>query len=163
MLNGLLIDFEYCTGCGSCQVSCQEEHGYPAGRTGIRVFTDGPWKIDDDNWNFNHWPLVSDLCDLCANRTEAGREPICVHHCLANVITYGPVDELAKKMESKPKQFLATPQFMPIANREAFVSKNENIHHAKHIEVEGTGTAAYAVHRHDTKVGEIDENEGTYL
>ena len=43
---GLLIDYEYCTNCGSCQVSCKEEHGYPVGKTGISVHADGPWKIE---------------------------------------------------------------------------------------------------------------------
>ena len=43
---GLLIDYEYCTNCGSCQVSCKEEHGYPVGKTGIAVHADGPWAID---------------------------------------------------------------------------------------------------------------------
>ena len=40
---GLLIDYEYCTGCQSCEVACKEEHGYPVGTWGIRVFDDGPW------------------------------------------------------------------------------------------------------------------------
>ena len=40
---GLLIDYEYCTGCQSCEVSCKEEHGYPVGKWGIRVVDEGPW------------------------------------------------------------------------------------------------------------------------
>lgn len=160
---GLLIDYEYCTNCGSCQVSCQEEHDYPVGKTGIKVLVDGPWKIDDEYYNFNNWPVVTDLCDLCADRTERGREPLCVHHCLSNIITYGSVEELARKLDDKPKQFLVVPQFNPNAARPAFASKNENAHKAAHIEVEGTGKASYAVHRHDTKVGELDEDAGTYL
>ena len=75
---GLLIDYEYCTNCGSCQVSCKEEHGYPVGKTGIQVHVDGPWKIDEENWNFNNWPLVTDLCDLCQERVDAGKLPACV-------------------------------------------------------------------------------------
>lgn len=160
---GLLIDYEYCTNCCSCQVSCQEEHEYPVGKTGIKVVTDGPWKIDEDFWNFNHWPIVTDLCDLCKDRTATGKEPICVHHCLANIITYGEVSELVKKMEDKPKQFLVTPQFNPNAARGKFESKRTETHHAKHIDVEGTGKAEYAVHRHDTKVGERDAEAGTYM
>lgn len=154
---GLLIDYEYCTNCGSCQITCKEEHGYPVGKTGIKVFVDGPWKIDDEHWNFNNWPVVTDLCDLCASRTAKGREPMCVHHCLANVITYGVVEDLASKLAAKPKQFLVVPQFNPLASREAFVSRNEDVHHAAHIEVEGTGHAAFAAHRHDTKVGEFSQ------
>lgn len=54
---GLLIDYEYCTNCGSCQVTCQEEHDYPVGETGIKVMVDGPWKTSDGHWNFNNWPV----------------------------------------------------------------------------------------------------------
>lgn len=157
---GLLFDYEYCTNCGSCQVSCQEEHDYPVGKTGIKVFTDGPWKIDDEFWNFNHWPIVTDLCDLCADRTAEGREPICVHHCLSNIITYGTVEELSKELEVKPKQFLVIPQFNPNASRGEFVSRGVK-HVSAAADVRGTGAATYAVHRHDTKIGELDENEGT--
>ena len=158
---GLLIDYEYCTNCGSCQVTCQEEHDFPVGKTGIKVLTDGPWKINDERWNFNYWPAVSDLCDLCASRTRTGREPMCVHHCLANIISFGTVEELSKKLAEKPKQFLVVPQYDPIAARGKFVPSNKEAHKAAHIEVQGTGKAAYAVHRHDTKVGEIDENEAS--
>lgn len=27
--NGLLIDYEYCCGCHTCEVACQKEHDYP--------------------------------------------------------------------------------------------------------------------------------------
>ena len=154
---GLLIDYEYCTNCGSCQVTCKEEHGYPVGKTGIKVLSDGPWKIDGKRWNWNHFPVLTDLCDLCAERTGRGREPSCVHHCLANVISYGTVEELSKKLDRKPKQFLMVPQYTPLEAKGAFVPSRKSAHRAAHIEVQGTGKASYAVHRHDTKVGEIDE------
>ena len=157
---GLLFDYEYCTNCKSCIVSCKEEHGYGLGHSGIVVMADGPWKIDDDEWNYNWYPLLTDLCDLCADRTAAGREPMCVHHCLANIITYGPVDELAKKMEEKPKQILAVPQFRPKQARGAFVHVDKGEGHvAAHMEVEGTGSATYGAHRHDAKVGEFETEE----
>lgn len=47
---GLLIDYELCTGCHSCEVACKEEHDFELGRWGIRVFDDGPWqKLDGDD------------------------------------------------------------------------------------------------------------------
>lgn len=131
------------------------------GKTGIKVMTDGPWKINDEHWNFNHWPVVTDLCDLCASRTRTGREPMCVHHCLANIISFGTIEELSKKLADKPKQFLVVPQYDPITAKGKFVPSNKEAHKAAHIDVQGTGKAAYAVHRHDTKVGEIDENEAS--
>lgn len=156
---GLLIDYEYCTNCGSCQVTCKEEHGYPVGKTGIKILSDGPWIIDDEHWNWNYFPVLTDLCDLCSDRVGKGREPMCVHHCLANIISYGPIDELYKKLEDKPKQFLVVPQYDPISAKGTFTPTGKSIHQAAHVEVQGTGKASYAVHRHDTKVGEIDETE----
>lgn len=121
---GLLIDYEWCTGCQSCEISCKEEHGYPVGKWGIRVLQDGPWEIDAKQANWNKIPVPTDLCDLCASRTEQGRQPICVHHCLADVLQYGPVSELVKKLEEKPKQALFVPQYKPVETRGAFVSRN---------------------------------------
>ena len=33
----LLIDYDYCTGCHSCEVACQQEHDYPVGTNGVVV------------------------------------------------------------------------------------------------------------------------------
>jgi anaerobic dimethyl sulfoxide reductase subunit B (iron-sulfur subunit) len=155
---GLLIDYEYCTNCGSCVVSCKEEHGYPVGKGGIKLHSDGPWQIDEDNWNWNWFPLPTDLCDLCAERTGKGREPICVHHCLSNIISYGPVQELAKKLEDKPKQFLIVPQFKPREARGAFEHRHNKAdeHRAAHLQVAGDGKAEFGAHRHDSRVGEYE-------
>ena len=32
---GLMIDYEYCTGCHSCEIACKQEHRYPVGRGGL--------------------------------------------------------------------------------------------------------------------------------
>jgi anaerobic dimethyl sulfoxide reductase subunit B (iron-sulfur subunit) len=121
---GLLIDYEYCSGCQSCEVSCKEEHNYPVGQWGIRVFDDGPWAMDDGSFNWNKIAIPTDLCDLCADRTAKGKEPICVHHCLANVMRYGTVEELAESLKMKPKQVLWVPQFKPLRARGEFISKH---------------------------------------
>lgn len=34
---GMLIDYQWCTGCHSCEIACQMEHGLPVGQTGIMV------------------------------------------------------------------------------------------------------------------------------
>jgi anaerobic dimethyl sulfoxide reductase subunit B (iron-sulfur subunit) len=107
---GLLIDYEFCTGCQSCEVACKEEHGIPVGQWGIRVLDDGPWQITDTNWNWNHIPVPTKLCDLCADRFAIGREPTCVHHCLAQVMKFGTIKELAEELEKKPDQVLFVPR-----------------------------------------------------
>ena len=120
---GLLIDYEYCSGCQSCEVTCKESHNYPVGKWGIKVLEEGPWEIEDGTgvYNYNYIPVPTDLCDLCAERTEKGKEPLCVHHCLANVITYGPTSELVEKMQAKNKQVLWAPQYKPLAAKGEFV------------------------------------------
>lgn len=157
---GLLIDYEYCTGCQSCEVSCKEEHGYPVGKWGIRVIDDGPWEIEEGHMNWNKLPVPTDLCDLCADRTAQGREPICVHHCLADVMKYGPLEELVKYMEKKPKQVLFTPCYKPYEARGAFVSKRrgeQGRRHAAALEVEAYGQVEFATHRDDSDVRVVDE------
>ena len=112
--NALMIDYEFCTGCQSCEVACKEEHDLPVGKWGIRVFDDGPWQKDDADdsgncFNWNKIPVPTDLCDLCADRVAAGRKPACVHHCQAFCMEFGPLDELAPKLAAKPKRVLWAP------------------------------------------------------
>jgi anaerobic dimethyl sulfoxide reductase subunit B (iron-sulfur subunit) len=38
-----------------------------------------------------------------------GKKPSCVHHCQADIMRFGPVEELAKELEAKPWQFLWVP------------------------------------------------------
>ena len=74
---GLLVDYEWCSGCHTCEVACQIEHGYP-----------------------------TDQCDLCASRVEKGHVPTCVKHCQAQCLQYGDLEELSKELARKPKQML---------------------------------------------------------
>lgn len=112
MRNGLLIDYEFCTGCHTCEVACKVEHGIPTGQWGIHVLDDGLWPINEKEgkWNWNHIPIPTELCDLCEERVKAGRKPTCVHHCLAQAMTFGPLDELVTELDKKPKQVLFAPR-----------------------------------------------------
>ena len=104
---GLLIDYEFCSGCQSCEVACKEEHGYEVGEWGIKVHDEGPWQIKETGeWNWWKVPIPTKLCDLCAKRVEAGREPTCVHHCLAQVMKFGTIEEMAAELAKKPNQVL---------------------------------------------------------
>ena len=102
-MNGLLIDYEYCTNCQSCEVACKEERG-------IRVLTDGPWECSDGKFNLYYIPFPTRLCDLCAERTAKGKQPSCVHHCLAGCMQYGSIEDLAKELAEKPNQVLFVPE-----------------------------------------------------
>ena len=104
---GILIDYEFCTNCHTCEVACKKVLDLPIGQFGIKVLEDGPRKrYNDGRWEWTYVPLPTDLCDLCAERTSEGRLPSCVHHCQAGIMYYGTLDELSQKLADKPKQVL---------------------------------------------------------
>lgn len=108
--NGILIDYEYCSNCHTCEVICKMEQNIPEGKWGIKVYEVGPWNIEGDRWQLTYMPVPTDLCDLCASRTEKGKLPACVHNCYTGVMQYGPVEELARELEKKPCQVLFVPR-----------------------------------------------------
>ncbi|MBP2653630.1 MAG: 4Fe-4S ferredoxin iron-sulfur binding domain protein [Firmicutes bacterium] len=109
--NGLLIDYEFCTGCHSCEAACKKELNLPAGKFGIKLAKNGPFKLNevDDKWELTYVPVPTQLCNLCGDRVASGKKPNCVQHCQASVIEYGPVEELAVKLNNKARQVLFIP------------------------------------------------------
>ncbi len=106
--NGLLIEYEYCTGCHACEVACKQEHNFSEGMCGIRVdelVTVGPDKVQVD-----FVPITTRFCDLCVERTLVQEVPACVKHCQASCILYGPVTELVKEMEKRPRSSIFAPK-----------------------------------------------------
>jgi len=106
---GLMIDYEYCTGCHSCEVACKQEHQYPAGRGGINL-CEIMTELPDKTIRLDYIPFPTAYCDLCAARTAQGELPSCVKHCQAATMYYGTLEELAKRMEDKPHCALFTPR-----------------------------------------------------
>ena len=102
--NGLLIDYKYCTGCHSCEVACQQEHNYPAGKYGI-IVTEHILETMN-GMSIYYLPFPTDLCNLCLSRVQNSKKPSCVKHCLASCMHYGPLDELIKKAEGMEKSVL---------------------------------------------------------
>ncbi len=104
---GLLIEYEYCTGCYSCEVACKQEHNFSPGACGIKINEiitekDGKMRID-------YVPVVTPLCNLCAALTAAGEKPACVKHCQSAIMWYGTIKELAGLQENKPRSVLFAP------------------------------------------------------
>lgn len=97
---GLLIDYKYCTGCHSCEISCRNEKGLPIDEWGIKVIEVGPVKMRGE-WMWNYVPVLSDLCDLCIGRIEGNAKPACVHHCLAQCMEAVPVEKISESMAEK--------------------------------------------------------------
>lgn len=106
---GLLIQYDYCTGCHACEVACKKELGLPKGNFGIRVMEYGPAKKPDGRWDYFFIPVPTDLCDLCRQRLDVGKLPSCVHTCQSKIMEYGDVGELAKKLSYIKKCVLFAP------------------------------------------------------
>lgn len=100
---GLMIDYDYCSGCHACEVACKKEHDMPNGDFGIKIAQDGPRQNSDGTWEYDYLPVPTSLCDLCADRVSAGKLPTCVHHCQAGVMVYGTLEELAAKAKAAGK------------------------------------------------------------
>jgi len=94
---GLLINYEYCTGCHACEVACKKKRNLPEGQFGIKVLQVGPWQTSYDTWVYDFVPVLTNMCNLCADRVAAGKWPSCVHHCQALIIENGSEEELMKK------------------------------------------------------------------
>ncbi len=82
------------------------EHSLPTDQWGIKLTEVGPWEYAPEKWQYTYMPAPTDQCDLCAKRTAQGKLPTCVHHCQAQCIEYGPIDELVEKLKGKTKQTL---------------------------------------------------------
>ena len=103
---GMLIDYEWCTGCHSCETACQMEHHLPVGQFGIKLNEIGPFEYAPDRWQLSYVPVPTDLCDFCAERQAKGKLPTCQHHCQAQCLEVGPLDELAEKVKEQRKLVL---------------------------------------------------------
>ena len=108
--NGILIDYEFCSNCHTCEVACKMELKIPEGKWGIKVYEIGPWNIEGDAWQLTYVPIPTDLCNLCEDRVAAGKLPACVHSCYTGAMEFGSVEELSKKLEDKGRQVLFVPQ-----------------------------------------------------
>ncbi len=100
MRDALLINFEYCTGCHTCEVACQKYHDLAPDQFGIKISQIGPDQIAERKWQYEFVPIPTDRCDRCVDRTAKGKPPMCVQHCQAGCIQLGPVAQMASAIDS---------------------------------------------------------------
>ena len=110
MQNALLIHYDFCSGCQTCEVACKKEKNLPEGVFGIKVAQYGPVEYAPKKWDMNYVPVPTSCCDLCADRVASGKIPSCVLHCQSKVMHYGPIDELVKLAADKDKVVIFVPQ-----------------------------------------------------
>lgn len=95
MRQAIMIDYDYCTGCHSCEIACQQEHGLNPDQYGIRLTKIGPDQIKERKWQLDFVPVTTDRCDKCAERQSKGKLPLCVQSCQAGCMRVGTIEELA--------------------------------------------------------------------
>ena len=97
----IAVDYEFCTGCHTCEIACQQEHGLEPEQFGIKLTQIGPYQITDRTWQYEFVPVPTDRCDRCASRQREGKDPSCVHHCQAGCLYYGTLEELSAKIDKR--------------------------------------------------------------
>lgn len=97
----LAIDYEYCSGCHTCEIACQQEHGFAPNQYGIKLAQIGPEQLNETKWQYEFVPIPTDRCDRCAERQAKGKIPTCVQHCQAGCIYLGEMSELADVLDKR--------------------------------------------------------------
>ena len=97
----------------------QEAPGAPRrGVRAVKLTETGPWEYagepkGEGRWEWTWLPVLAKACDLCADRTEKGKMPMCVQHCQAWCLYHGEVGEArARKMDGKTRWALMVPQMV---------------------------------------------------
>ena len=99
---GLLIDYNYCSGCRSCEIACQMEHNYAPSMQGLRLSVIGPTLLPDGKkWQYDNLPLHTPYCNHCVSRIAEGKRPACVHNCQSGCISFGEIKDLIPKMTNE--------------------------------------------------------------
>jgi Fe-S-cluster-containing dehydrogenase component len=111
-MKAILIDYEFCTGCHSCETACKKHLGLPKGEFGIKLTETGPFeytgKKGTERWEWSWLPIITKACDLCEDRTAQGKMPACVQHCQAWCMYYGDIEDLARKVDGTSRCAILT-------------------------------------------------------
>ena len=104
----MLIDYEYCTGCRSCEVACKQEYGRPAGQVGGVEVTEYTHILPNGKIFITNIPHFTRACVFCAGRVKKGLEPACVKHCMARILNFGRLEDLREQIPVKRKSMIWT-------------------------------------------------------
>lgn len=97
--NALLVNYQYCSGCHSCEFACRSHLQCGKDKWGIKLTEVQPFEVSENNWNWDYVPVPTKLCDQCADRVAEGEMPSCVKHCQSFCMEYGTLEEMARRAE----------------------------------------------------------------
>lgn len=106
---GILIDYEFCTGCRTCEVACAQEYDHEGEVRGVRVMEIVQELPKGDHY-LTYFPFFTEVCSLCLRKVRKGEKPECVKHCMARCLEFGEIEDLSEKMKKKRR----TAVFRPI-------------------------------------------------
>ena len=92
-----IVDHDYCTGCLSCEIACQQENDYPPGKSGVFV-RETEYEITG-KLRIDFLPVFTDACTLCAQTLKEYKLPSCVRHCQARCIEFCDVTEVLERAD----------------------------------------------------------------
>lgn len=107
--HAMLLDYNWCTGCHSCEIACEMEFGFEPGKGGIEVCEVGPWQLPNGRWQYDNFVHVSRNCTLCASRRAKGKKAACESACQAKCLRVGPLDELVAEASAGSTKQLIVP------------------------------------------------------
>ncbi|MDR0500474.1 MAG: hypothetical protein LBG97_04420 [Coriobacteriales bacterium] len=108
-MNSILVNYEYCTGCRSCELACRNELGLTAGQSGIVITEVGPIEFNADiglagePYDWVYMPVLTRACNLCETRSQQGKLPSCVQSCQAWCMYFGEPQKLVTKIDGKTR------------------------------------------------------------
>lgn len=108
MAKGLLVSYNWCTGCHSCELACQAKNDLPPDQFGIKLNQMGPWEYAPKKWVYTYLPAITQQCNFCADRLAEGKMPSCVQHCQSNCIQIMDAEEAAEIIKDNPHVMFIT-------------------------------------------------------
>lgn len=105
---GLYIDYEWCTGCHSCEYACKQEHEFEPGQCGIRVVEVS--YVKEGRRLIEYHPLLTEHCNFCVERVQSGKRPACVHHCQAACMEFGELERMVELLKKGKGTMWGYPQ-----------------------------------------------------
>lgn len=94
---GLLINYQWCTGCHACEIATKNALHLPIGKWGIKLLEHGPWEVTPGKFEWDYIPIPTQLCGADPNVNVDEVMHQAVKHCNALCMEYGPLEEMAKK------------------------------------------------------------------
>jgi Fe-S-cluster-containing dehydrogenase component len=104
----MLIDYEYCSGCKTCEIACNQEYNREAGKLGGVEVQEFIHFLQSGRLYITNIPHFTKACVFCAGRVKKGLTPACVQHCMANVLVFDTLENLKDKIPENRKALLWT-------------------------------------------------------